>query len=376
MSIVLRKENIGYLGFDNDDKQPFLIDPNSISTDEINLFRIVANENIEGALLTAPIYMSLFPTLDCNKNCSFCYYSDRLNTGSSLKIETASKIIDFCKNSGILKVNIIGGEPVSKDIWNSTNFISRGLLNNGISVSLLTNGLELSSFAKDIYKLSCLSGNLFDLVISTNPLDDVSAYRQTYLRSFNSLKENNITASINSVVLNLDSNAHINYFKKICTEHDGIISSINLLYPRVQESERFPISAYINFCKIVEKSMPLPVLYEIPFQYKYCGTEYELSEFDFLNAGCGIGRRTIAVSPIGELYACDCFLNNENYRLGTVDDSMKSVWEKATKLRREKIFKTTPLTCKTHCKAYDICDGCLAEAIEGVNPRCEFINNH
>lgn len=41
-------------------------------------------------------------------------------------------------------------------------------------------------------------------------------------------------------------------------------------------------------------------------------------------------------------------------------------------IRKNNNLKITPSSCIDHCEFYGICDGCLAEKLKNVNPKCEY----
>lgn len=201
---ILRKENIGLIGFDNEDKLPFVIEHDVLTELEKSQFNIVENKNISGALLNGPIYLSLFPTLDCDKHCDFCYYLELLNKKEDYKlmsVETADKTIEFCKKYGILSVNVIGGEPLLPEVWSVSEYLTRRLLEEGMAVSLLTNGYGLKNVAKTLSEIQKKHPAQFGLTVSTNP-DDYSQNKYKDLElSFNEAKKYNLKFSINSIVI-------------------------------------------------------------------------------------------------------------------------------------------------------------------------------
>jgi|GEM_PF-6442169 len=376
MKTVLRDEAIGYVGFDNEYKLPFVIEKEDLSKEELFYFRIVKNENIPSAQLNGPIYLSLFPTLECNKNCNFCYYTKLLNKGSknelTMNIDTAKKLVRFCCDNGILMVNIIGGEPLLPNVWEINTFIIKNLLKNGISVSLLTNGINLHLFAKEISDIYCEFNNQFNLIVSTNPDDKDELFFSKLQKGFELAQTYKLPFSINTIVLSDNSKYYYEYFNSLNDKYGDVIKEFNLLYPRVSDELRMKISEFKILCIDIKERTQAKVDIEIPYQFKYDSIKTSFTKIDLLNTGCGIGRRTIAASPIGKLYVCDCFINNKGYYLGSLDDSLKNIWTNAINLRTKINFKVTPTSCKTHCQFYEICEGCLAEIRENVHPVCEY----
>jgi len=377
MKSLLRDEKIGYVGFDNVDKLPFVIEKSDLQEIDKTQFRIIKNVNFEGSYLNGPIYLSLFPTLNCNKNCNFCYYSSQLNKGNmneiTMNINTAKKVIDFCYQYGLLLVNIIGGEPLLPHVWPITSYLIERLLKKSITVSLLTNGINLYMVADEISKFYKLYMNFFKLIVSTSPFDFNSEHYPKIVSGLRIAQKNNLRISINTIVLKGVHKIYIDYFNRLLTDFRDIIININLLYPRLNDNERMKISEYIMFCNKIKEKVKIPMEIEIPFPYMYNNFKNDISQVDKLNIGCGVARRTIAVSPNGKFYACDCFINQDDFELGDINNSLQTLWLNAINLKKRYNFKITPDSCKGGCDYYEICDGCLAEKIEGKNPVCEYI---
>ena len=77
----------------------------------------------------------------CNLRCFFCYAKNtEYSPDSTMTLEKAKKIIDFCKEGNINHIILIGGEPtVYPDLFEVIKYAK----DNGITSSLVTNGIKL-----------------------------------------------------------------------------------------------------------------------------------------------------------------------------------------------------------------------------------------
>lgn len=80
--------------------------------------------------------------LKCNYNCFFCYYRKNLDD-PELPLEEIKKRADILKESGILEVDLSGGEPTIHSKWFE---ILEYCVDNFDRVSCLSNGAKLKDF--------------------------------------------------------------------------------------------------------------------------------------------------------------------------------------------------------------------------------------
>lgn len=88
--------------------------------------------------LGPPVSVEVHPTLSCNANCSFCFYSSEFGAGKYLLNERLQSLADELVQLGVKSVTISGGgEPLIHP--GLPEFIFR-LTRGGLEVGLITNG--------------------------------------------------------------------------------------------------------------------------------------------------------------------------------------------------------------------------------------------
>lgn len=89
--------------------------------------------------LSYPIELSIYPSLKCNLNCTFCFLGTKLNQKYTEKTAIEwFKLIKEAMTNGCLSVSILGGEPLLYfDILNLVKLLEK----EKIRTSITSNGL-------------------------------------------------------------------------------------------------------------------------------------------------------------------------------------------------------------------------------------------
>jgi len=87
-----------------------------------------------------PLHVQISPTNKCNRNCTFCSFSDR-ERSYELSFDELREIIDKCKSVGTKAIDLTGGgEPT---VYPQCNETIEYMTQKGIKSSLTTNGALL-----------------------------------------------------------------------------------------------------------------------------------------------------------------------------------------------------------------------------------------
>ncbi|MGM5483164.1 MAG: radical SAM protein, partial [Nanobdellota archaeon] len=96
-------------------------------------------------------------TYDCNRNCSYCYVKDFLNTGKVMKFSDFTNLLNWLEKSNIKCINLTGGEPTTHPDISSIINISKS---RGFSVNLFTNLIFNHDLLENVLKADGFLVNL------------------------------------------------------------------------------------------------------------------------------------------------------------------------------------------------------------------------
>ena len=350
--------------------------------------------NMSYKVLSAPLEIAIYPTLNCNLGCKFCFVKNKNIIHNEISAEEWLKVVGEAKKIGVLSISVLGGEPTKyKDIEVLLNGIE--MLN--INTTMTSNGVEIADSIKKILIDSKHIVPIFSIQSFSEKNKELMgvSYQKT-LDTVKYMLDNEKEVRLNSVYTNQD----INEFYEII---DYCISN---------KIRRYSIGAYVDVNKqntsIKNRSFQeIRIMDEHLQEYisdKYGDVDFEcsvegcliysaypelendikdISDFEREYFGCRAGRTKIEIYPNGDVFPCICFENKVEPTSNIRDASLREIWQNdkfINALRKSKTFNNEcsacgyNIICNSGCPAikYD------AYGVDGYlykDPRCCLHND-
>lgn len=108
-------------------------------------------KNIISGKCVAPIHISVWPTIKCQFNCSYCCCRNVSDNEGEINIFDFKNAVDVFARYGTKAIEFSGGgEPT---LWEHFNDGVQHVYEQGIKLSLITNGVTLKDIPRDILKM-------------------------------------------------------------------------------------------------------------------------------------------------------------------------------------------------------------------------------
>lgn len=301
------------------------------------------------AIAPRPSVMYLELTYRCTCKCAFC---ERWKVGpqmasQELTTEEIKKLLKDAYEIGVRYVGLTGGEAfLRKDIFEIGKF-TKSL---GMNVTVASNGTLINE--KNIDEIA----NSFDSVAISvdgfkkethDSLRGVSGVYDAALNAIDLLKAKGLPVTINMVVNNqnfIEIEDYLEFFSKkgvhiqLTPVHDYAVSFL-----KVNENIK-----NFDLAKFNQEWARLSLKY--PFLsrgfYRHVPTFLSSPKSLLKSFTCFAGTAVFFVNPLGDVFPCE-FLRS---KMGNVrENSLKKIWNDATKLRRHISSPERPCICWTHC---------------------------
>jgi len=324
----------------------------------VNKFKLIYIKSKNNKFLSAPLDVTIYPTLKCQLKCEFCYIKNAgLKSQDELSLDDFKKILLQIKELKIPYLSILGGEPtLYKDIVKVIDFIGQ----NEIDCSITTNGFDLTDeFLNTINKYKCIG-----LVISLQSLD---SYNKEVTgadaeRIINNIKRAGKDIKINMVYRTQTVQQIFDMIEFCCAnqiEYLGISLYNNPHEDNLKEIKKF--KDFKRLKKIVEdyvrkKELNLAIRFEGCNQFFYYKFTTPKTEIEKLLSKCEAGNIKIEILPNGDVLPC-VILDKDSFIAGNVfTNSIKDVWNnsKILKLLREEQIMDQDCI---NCIYVDFCNG-------------------
>lgn len=345
-------------------------------------------------------YFRIVLTEKCPMKCIYCYYSEnydsvrRTMTCDTIR-KTIDKIVELCLNNNRNDVYIQwwGGDPAEEEsLVEYGTIYAKDIFNkNNIKPHFFICSSFASNNNNDFY--SFITDNKFNITLSLDGNREINNKHKVLISADGSTsydrslhKYDIITKSIPNVMDEIMLNNDINYskFKFRCTlnSYDEIMD-----YKEICEFFNQFNRAY-RICIVSDKStMSKKSIFtnEIIEMLKYathtlikCKQNQEKigsitpilcnahtnpqSGLKFLYSHCGFGGGIIIVNPIGKMYTCHRFCDNENFCVGNIESTYNEIIKNLLPLRERLLMKYDKCL---NCKMQSICTGgCAYESYE------------
>lgn len=339
--------------------------------------------------LSAPMEITIYPTLSCNLNCKFCFVKNKNENHRELDAQTWLKTIKEAKEMKVLSLSILGGEPTR---YKYIDELLEGINKLELKTTITSNGISL----KDRTKQTILNCGYIIPVFSIQSFTEknqelMGVNYKKILETVEFMLDNNKEVRINSVYTNQEIEEFyeiIDYCvaKGICRYSIGVYVDVNDSNEQVKENGFYDI-------RILEEKLQEYILKKhgegkLDLSVEGCMiyTGYpelehdivEISEFEQEYFGCRAGKSKLEIYPNGDVYPCICFENEVVPTSNITQNSLKDIWDNDGFINELRNAKTTNNEC-IKCGFNIICNaGCPAIKMKSVgndysaykDPRC------
>ncbi len=374
---IIRKEYFGGL---ISEVEKFTIHPLSNTEYEViksvnkikqdNSIRIVERNVINNDRLTSPLSFTIYPSLNCNSNCSFCFVTPiKDKYKKQMTYHDFCLIVDQAKDVGVFDIEIMGGEPfLIPWILDAIEYISDADLHCSIN----TNSVLLTK--QSIKKLSKIK----NLSLRISIQDDYEQLNYHIKEILSWCKEYGLRIDI-LTVLQKKNYSKIQYL--ILNLPESIIKSLIILYnnPPIGKAPDYDVNWYYSITdeiKSYAKSHSLiNVVAKGPFGHRN-KKHQEGEHIQYIDGKCLACISRFEIMPNGDVVPCVKYYYSDNYVLGNVlKEGLLSVWNNDNTYN----FKNSILqNCKktescNKCEWATHCSGCIgyADGLSlGFDDRC------
>lgn len=331
--------------------------------------------------LRAPVELTIYPSLKCQLQCSFCFLHKKKNEAT---IEHNSddwiKLVKSFIDEGTVSVSILGGEPsLYSDIVPLINKLDK----LGIRFTLTTNG---QNWSEELYKSVINAKHLTPIVsIESFEIDQSEAGKTHYAdprkaaQLVRRLCSDGKHCRINTVYMGqqdkeifdildfcIENNVE-KYSVSICFGIDDKTPSImetNLLKDRVKE--------YLH----TKKNGNLYVTFEgcmIYSSYSDIDGSIVKTEYQKKQYGCECGNTILEILSDGNMYSCAAYISQAKPIGNAFTQSWKDIWDYSEELKRLRFQKCSDPICM-ECSLYHFCNGgCPAyKEMKGLDGRVAY----
>lgn len=404
--LLARKEFFGYIFFDVAKGDLFIyktsetlnfaedfkiLNPSSNKEYESSEVKLLPSKIVRDDILSGPIDVELYPTLFCNERCKFCYVGDRLSPNgiASLSRPDAERIIAQLKDSGVIGVSILGGEPL---LYKDLPWLLDLLYDNGFKISLNTNG---TIYNEDVIQKIIKYGVNFSISMQSHQNQINSSITQNTIALNKTLNMIDRLLSIGyvppiSIVVNKENyNGMLDTVEFLCkkgikairlfhTMKSGFIVQANNGYGDIgvdfNSYKELLLKASDTAGKygskiIANTNFPFLIYKDIKFS-----TDLRLSNLLY---GQNDGRRTLYIMYDGSVYGSMYEIpRNINYAGNILSESLIDIWNHSAGLNTMRSLK--PLSACEICSHFEYCRGGTMINIVANNkdlkPNCPIYN--
>ena len=285
-----------------------------------------------------PLQVQLTVTDHCNLRCNYCYADYPARGHKDLSIDEIFKIIDDLKKLGTRRINLVGGEPLSRsDIGDIINYITE----RNIQCALTTNGYLVPAKLEYVKKLNVLCVSLDGEKIE----NDANRGEGSFEKAFNAVmiaKEHGIPVQVACVITrkNLYS---IEWLLQKGKEFGFQVGFSTLIQKTVDgNKESAPdIPSDDEYRKVIKRIIDLkedgyPVLfskknleYALNWKYGYDTDKIMGEEPNFDYIKCNAGKNFGIIDVNGDVYPCPTLVDTGK-PLNGLKDGMAKAFENAS----------------------------------------------
>lgn len=285
-----------------------------------------------------PLQVTLYPSLLCNLNCSFCFLETKKDKNSRNNLSNLFDIVDQCDEAGVMTISILGGEPTMyPHLIELLQYIEK----KKIHVSFTTNGtritdklvkfLQTTNYVTPVVSIQAFSE--FNKEVMGVPFEVIQM-------GMKKLYEGNITFNVNTVFLKQD----MKELKKImdfCHNHSVKKFRLGYYLPS-NPANTVKVNYGFAHARIVREEL-IEYLeqknYSMNFMLEGCmfysaypeflEEEITLTPYEALAYGCEAGNSKLDIMSDGRISACPAFSNSLFLEEpNAFEHNLTEVWEK------------------------------------------------
>lgn len=301
-----------------------------------------------------PKYIQFYPTLKCNRSCSFCF-NRGIKHVEDVSLSNFKTLLSISSDIGIKELDILGGEPTLHPHFNK-------LINLLYKTKLRVN---ISSNGSNIILLKS---------VSDKPNDN-------QIKIGISLNHNPISRELHEYIIKYKP-----LLKTVC-------SNLRLIPKAIKKYLHLPgIEFYLIFMDILYKDELenclsffdyFKKLNYVKYFYEHINGVFcsgfipDIKSYPVLKyVRCPAGTTKLSVLPDGSVYPCYLFFRYDEFKLGNIFvDDFKNIWENPL-LDFFRVFENNNCV-NTKCNLFSVCHGgCpavsffVSGSLNAPDPRC------
>jgi len=310
--------------------------------------------------LNSPISISVYPTLYCQLNCSFCFIKNSSFINYlPLSIDNFKKIIDEISVLKIPYISILGGEPT---LYPYLCEILKYIIKKKISVNITSNGVNVNEKIISIIK----KNNRIGITISIQSLDEYNKITtgEDFKIVCDTIKLLKNKCKINSVYQDQTDEQLFNLLN-FCNKL-GIKSISFSIYNKIDQPVEEEIKRFKKFIKLYrilneykkENKIKTEIRLEGCCQYLFFKNLKGLpkSPQQILFSKCEAAFTKMEILPDGSAMPC-IILGKDAFLCGNVfEKGIKKVWHEDEMFKELRQVKMQDKEC-LNCKYIDFCNG-------------------
>ena len=344
--------------------------------------------------LSAPLEITIYPTLNCNLKCKFCFVKNKNKGKKEIDIATWLRFLREAKEMNVLSISILGGEPTRYEYIDE---LIKGINELKIKATITTNGIGIKESTKKAliecgYVMPVFSVQSF----TKRNLELMGVDYTSVLETVEFMIQSGKEVRLNSVY----TNQGIEEFCQIidyCIEKGIRRYSIGVYIDINSQNENVKTNSFKDV-RILDEKLQLYIVnkygenkLELSVEgcMLYSGyPEFEheiqtLSPFEQEYFGCRAGKSKLEIYSDGSVYPCICLENEITPTSNIKNKSLKEIWNNDIVTNAIRSKKTTNKECQK-CGYNIICNsGCMAikmkkygnDFIAYKDPRCEIVHN-
>jgi radical SAM protein with 4Fe4S-binding SPASM domain len=313
------------------------------STEDSNLAQLKGQKILGVAPneLSAPIYLVLEPTRRCNLECLHCGVDSRYSdagpdvTGDELTVAEIGRLADQCRNMGVARILLSGGEPfMRKDIFHIIDAIRQ----RGIGCCVATNGTLLDSASCE--RLEKLGVDWVEMSLfgpdrqSNDEFCGIDGAFDRILPAIKALLATRVPLRVNLVCTKLTFprlSETISFLQELGVKEAflGVLRHAG----RARTNESTLAYSPAEFSEVLldidAMSKEARSRRKRDFRLRFTGTEsvhHYLKSVNFL-PHCGAGRLFCSISSTGDMMPCPYFCQDEGFVVGNIGESgLEELW--------------------------------------------------